>query len=528
MAKQIRKQTLSLSSFLESVNEEDIREDQDVQRLSGAWDAGMINEIIVTVLTDDYIPPIILGEEELTEGAQLWLIDGLQRTSSLIRYRYGHYRITSTIENSIIEYQKKKLDKNGKVCRDDDGNIIWETTGFDIKGKTYDDLPKELKKKFNDYQIETVIHQDCTMEMISKLIRRYNNHKSMNSAQKAFTYVDKYARKIRNITEHRFFKDCGTYTEKEKINGVRERIVCESIMTMFHLNNWKKQGNKMGAYINHNSAIEEFEILENVLNRMEIILADNYKNIFTSKDSFIWFTLFYRFTKLGLEDSKFATFLQAFIQKLHSTHIEGFDNKSFDDIDANKATKDKKVINEKLAFLETLMLEFLHIEREEEIVLNPEFLDSKILEYTKIFANTDIFKVISLHKEEILTVAIQSLALLDGQELKTTKDAQDFVNRGISEELIENALLYISSLSDWSVEVDNNSPAFIKENIPMLVKLVAYVYEKEDIDENAAIKWFEKFVANYKYETRINEEKFNEMLNDLSKYIVNKEFTKAS
>ena len=243
--RKIRKQTLSLSSYLDKVREEDVRSDQEVQRLSGAWDAGMVNELVATVLTDDYIPPIILGEEQLTDAVQQWIIDGLQRSSSLLRFRYGNCRITSAIENSRIEYQKKKLDASGKICRDEDDNIIWESMQFDIRGKTFDELPAELKKNFDDYQIEMVIHQDCTMDMISKLVRRYNNHKPMNAAQRAFTYLDKYARKIRGITEHRFFKDCGEYTETEKKNGVYERIVAESVMAMFHLDHWQKNGKKI-------------------------------------------------------------------------------------------------------------------------------------------------------------------------------------------------------------------------------------------------------------------------------------------
>ena len=148
--RKIRKQTLSLSSYLDKVREEDVRSDQEVQRLSGAWDAGMVNELVATVLTDDYIPPIILGEEQLTDAVQQWIIDGLQRSSSLLRFRYGNCRITSAIENSRIEYQKKKLDASGKICRDEDDNIIWESMQFDIRGKTFDELPAELKKNFEN------------------------------------------------------------------------------------------------------------------------------------------------------------------------------------------------------------------------------------------------------------------------------------------------------------------------------------------------------------------------------------------
>ena len=51
MAKKIRKKTLSLESYLEEIVEEDISDNQDVQRLF-CWENGMINELIKTVLTN--------------------------------------------------------------------------------------------------------------------------------------------------------------------------------------------------------------------------------------------------------------------------------------------------------------------------------------------------------------------------------------------------------------------------------------------------------------------------------------------
>jgi len=59
----IRKQTYSLEQYLKLMNTETIRTDQECQRLSGQWTPNMVNELIATVLTDNYIPPIILGEE---------------------------------------------------------------------------------------------------------------------------------------------------------------------------------------------------------------------------------------------------------------------------------------------------------------------------------------------------------------------------------------------------------------------------------------------------------------------------------
>lgn len=193
----IRKQTFSLDQYLKLVKAETIRTDQECQRLSGQWNANMVNELIATVLTDNYIPPVILGEETTNGITRQWIIDGLQRSSTLSLFRYGNTRITKDLDEYIVTYQRKILDDNGNPKRDEQGELLWESVEYDIRSKTYDQLPEELRDRFDGYQIETAIHQDCDISEISKLVRKYNNHKAMNQAQKAFTYVDAFAREIR-------------------------------------------------------------------------------------------------------------------------------------------------------------------------------------------------------------------------------------------------------------------------------------------------------------------------------------------
>lgn len=195
----IRKQTYSLDQYLKQLKNETIRTDQDCQRLSGQWNANMVGELIATVLTDNYIPPIILGEEVVSGITKSWIIDGLQRSSSLSLFRYGNIRITKTVEENLITYQRKVLDESGNPKRDGYGEIMWESVECDIRNKTYNQLPEELKDRFDGYQIETVIHQDCDTTKISKLVRKFNNHVGMNTAQKAFTYVDSFAQEMRTV-----------------------------------------------------------------------------------------------------------------------------------------------------------------------------------------------------------------------------------------------------------------------------------------------------------------------------------------
>lgn len=55
-----RKQTYTMYMYLKKIMDKDIRSDADVQRLAGQWDNEMVNELVVTVLTDNYIPPLFL------------------------------------------------------------------------------------------------------------------------------------------------------------------------------------------------------------------------------------------------------------------------------------------------------------------------------------------------------------------------------------------------------------------------------------------------------------------------------------
>lgn len=347
-----RKQTYTLEMYLKKLKDQDIRLDQDVQRLSDQWNNSMMNELLVTVLNDGYIPPIILAQES---NSQMWTVDGLQRSSTFMRFRYGNYKITTSVEEPIITYRAKVRDSENEVMIDGNADIVWENRQFDIRNKTYNKLPEELKKIFDEYQIETVVHEGYSMTEISKFVRRYNFHKSMNASQKMFTYVDRHARKIREILRKRFFVECTGYTKAERKNGTLERILLESVMCMFHLDNWKKSG-QLGEYVNENAAETEFNVLENLIDRLESIVTEQHYSIFNSRDTFIWFTLFHKFMQLDCDEGKFAEFLTYFKEQ-----TDGIDMNEFYGIDKNDSTKDKSVIIKKIDKLENMMCEFLGI-----------------------------------------------------------------------------------------------------------------------------------------------------------------------
>lgn len=455
-----RKQTYTLDMYLEKIKDMDIRSDADVQRLAGQWKSEQVNELIYTVLTQDYIPPIILGEES---NSQLWIIDGLQRSTSLNDFRYGNKKITPAIENPVVTYMAKCKDDSGNILLDENGNIVWEEVEFNIKNKTYDMLPAELKKIFNEYQIETVIHEECSMTRISKLIKRYNNHTSMNAAQKAFTNIGNFAREIRNILDTDFFARMDVFSEKDRVKGNLERVVLETIMCTNHLDAWKSAASNVAKYLNDNADENEFLKLHDNVRVLGRIIADDVKDLFTIKDSFVWLTFFNEFVSLGYEENKFIEFLRAFKGGLRTKEVNG---NLFDVVDQTGSTKDKLVISTKLHILRTLLYEFLGI--------NEKDLESV--------------------------------------------DVLEFIKENVSENTTsEDVELYDDILEDLTLSVDNDTKLLDEHNKPSMLGIVGYACEKEH--DKALDSWFIDFFKRERMYKMNQRENYLHMRGDFDKYV---------
>ena len=442
-----RKQTYTMEMYMKKNRNGDIDNSADTQR-DFVWKAEQVNGLIRTVLLDDYIPPIILTEEE---SSQLHIADGGQRTAALRQFRYGNYKITSAIEDSVIPYKQK--------IKNEDGTYSFEDANCDIKGKTYETLPPELQKIFDEYQLETVIHEHCDSEKTAKYIKIYNQQISMNNNQKAYTYIYNFAGIINKIVENRFFIEYSDFSDNEKNKAVRERAIMESVMCMFHFEKWNKNTKKIAQFLNDNASKDEFDKLLDNIDRLNNVITDTTKILFNSKDCFIWLTLFEKFTQYGLDDAKFGEFLYAFVNELKDKPVDG---KLFYTADEKGSTKDKSVIVDKLHILETLMKEFLHIEE----LVTPE---SFVVEMVDMPVET-VKEELDCYEET-----------LDGLENNTIRDG--------------------SKLLDMA-------------NRLSLLAMVAYSYKNDvDLDD-----WLEDYAANNNMYYPDQRKNYLHMLNDFKQY----------
>ena len=443
-----RKQVYTMEQYTKNVSEGYITNDADTQR-NPAWKP-IVDGLAVTILTDEYISPIILAEEE---SGQIHIVDGGSRTAAFKMIRFGNHKIKSSVENPIIPYKKLVKDENGKTK--------FEDAEFDIRNKTFEQFPKELQKKFDEYQIDTVIHENCDKEKIAMYMVRYNTRKNFTANQKQFLYVPKFAEQIRNITSRPFFINNCDIKGSDIEGGILERIAYESVMITNFIDKWNKTGNKNPLYINENATVDQFEKLNNNIARLENIVTDNTKLLFNARDSFIWFALFDKFTQTGFDDVEFGRFLNAFVNGLRDKEVDG---KQFDRVDDTGSTKDKSNIVAKLHILETLMREFLHIEETENVT--PESFVAEMVDMP-----------VETVKEELNCYE----ETLDGLENNTIRDGSKLLD-------VANRL--------------------------SLLAMVAYSYKNDvDLDD-----WLEEYAANNNTYFMDQRKNYSHMINDFRQY----------
>lgn len=446
----------SMYSLLQDKKNGDVNCSYILQREPFQWTTEEANRYFCRILSNLPIPEIILCEQKKKGLTISHLIDGLQRLLYAEAFKENRIKIGSAgAERHLIQYRDYVLDDNGNRVLDEDGLPEYEMKIFDVIGKYYKDLPDELKKRFNNFNINVTKFFDCTDEQIADHIRDYNNHASMNKEQGGFLNVSaQTAGYIKNISQkNTFFKNCGKFTDNNVIKGKLERVVAESIMLMFFRDSWKARLDTIYKYVDENATEQQFLKLNSHFNRLELALGDDnkdLKSLLTPTTMPMWIAVFDKFTTYNIEDSRFIDFLRAYNTELKDKEVDGVSMADFKD----QQTKKKATITGKIDLLIKLMNEFLHIGTRE--VNNTELENNNTKESAE--ENTE---------ESVLSFV------------------QENVNPNVTDEDIN---LYTDMVEDC-VKIDD--PVY-KECGMALVALMAYACQN-DKDQD-----FEKWIENYR------------------------------
>lgn len=438
---------ISIASIIKKIDRHTIRFDHPLQRESDQWSPSMKGNLVSDILQGNKLHPLIFAEQIINGVPIIWDLDGKQRCTNAYSYSKNGYKVSKNIRRWMIKYQTTEKDENGNDILDENGFPIAVNAEFDIRGKKFSDLPEELRDRFLDYSFNYDQYLNCSEEDIGYHIERYNDGKPMTKPQKGITKIGtEFAEMVKSISNMPFFKNIGGYKVSEFKNGMIDRVVIESVMAANYFDNWKKEIEKQCEYLKENATTETFDNFEDMVERLEKAVTDDVSDMFDSKDSFLYFSLFAKFVDTGLDDEKFIEFMTEFSRSLHNKNINGV---TYDDLCVNPktgktfSTKDRYIVTPKMERLELLMNEFLHINKE------------------------------------------------DLAEVNTLDFVKENVNPETTEEDVE---LYSSILDDFTVEVDNNTKLLDEHNRPSLVALVGYACENDTDDQLK--EWIMEFFAS--------------------------------
>lgn len=454
----------SIASIIKKMNNRTLRYDHPLQRESDQHSTKMKSNLMSDILQGNPIPALVFAEQVINGISITWNLDGKQRSTNVKDFTEDKFKISKTVRRGIIKYQAIIKDENGDIVPDENGFPQAEWREFDIRNKRFSQLPSELQEKFMDYCFDVTLYMNCSDEDIAYHIERYNDGKQMVSSQKGIIKLgEDYARMIKGISAMPFFKENGfNYTQSK--NGTIDRVCIESIMATEFLDDWKKTPEQIAEFLKQNAKEEHFDNLEDTVERLEKVVTSDIAEMFDANDTFIYFSVFARFKKLGLDDGKFVEFMTEYAQSLHNmmkeTEIDSETGKK-------KSTKDKVVVVDKIDMVENLMNEFLHINKE-------DLDDINVLDFVKENVNPDV----------------------------TDEDVE----------------FYSEMLDDITLEVDNDTKLLDEHNRPSLIALVGYACENE-IDDKL-VEWIKSFFVNNSMYLLNQRENFTYMKNSLQRMAV--------
>lgn len=478
------------------------------QRKPGQWSKKDRDNFILSVLLNEDFDPLKICEQVKPDGVILWLIDGLQRATIIEEYRANMFELGKNLDYSEITYQEAKRDENGNIVKNEYGETLYENVACNLVGKYYRDLPPQLQENFDNCPVNVVKHLNCTDKELGRHIDRYNRGMRMNVSQRAITYMYNIARDIKRLSSHDFFFDCANYSDTKDKKGVIDKIVAEAIMGINFLDNWNKKVDSLGQFLNENATKEMFDSFCEELSRIYEIVTPEIGKLFTEKDAMIWFILFHNFLQYGVDDSEFGRFL-SHIDELKTKKVkvencykqkdsdEKTDFISFEELDAHRSTKDKRIIVDKIHILTALMEEFLGIQ----------------LPKTEEKCNI----------EPIIEEEEENNQEMNSNQSTTEDSVLDFIRENVNEDLTEEDLDEYYELIDYCKDhlsgFNKESKLLDWQNETALVAIIAYSQIHEiDID-----KWIVDF-SNREHTYADNaKENYTYMLNSLLEFTMREE-----
>lgn len=159
---------------------------------SAVWGKKQKQLLIDTILRDLDIPKLYL--RTLNDGPyECEVVDGQQRLRAIWEYRKGEYTLAKDAD---------------------------PVEGVEIAGLSYEKLSEDLKDKFDSYNLDIVVLENCTQDEVEEMFVRLQNGSTLRAAEKRNAFPGEMKNFIRKIALHSIFEHCGFENKRFQFDHV--------------------------------------------------------------------------------------------------------------------------------------------------------------------------------------------------------------------------------------------------------------------------------------------------------------------
>lgn len=513
---------LPLSTYIEDMNNGEIRLDHPLQRYALQWDKARKGNFVRRVIQGGEFLPLLICTQFDENGCEIeWLIDGKQRLTTLKEFVEGAFAIHPKTIDYLVTYDgilyARKSMRNGRFglkknrsgelipVLDENGNRQRIRQTIDIRGLKFGDLPPELQTKVKKYMIPAQIKHNCTDDDIKLEIIDYNSGSPMNAAQIGnSTLGGAMATVIKELSEHRFVLDKCGFTENNRIKGVTERSVGEALgLVSFGTDGWIKEYKGLCSKMADCITNDHIEWFENLLDKLDeaTIASEEIEKHMVNKEFFITIANFDYFLGKNYKLECYGDFLQAFVSDIKyrkvikTGELDDDGNEILDSYVSvyEKSTKNKSVVESRLSQMNEMLDDYLTENCDGMIEDECEDSDADVSDGCE-FSLGDVPEELQDFAQKFANdeLAVQSLILTTNSpynnfEPQTLRNQVEWYRASGNKQMLDDCLFYKSFVTDNGVGEDD-------KNLPHYIYAVKYACDGTD-DVNVD-DWLTEFIKH--------------------------------
>ncbi len=177
-----------------------INTNPDFQR-PAVWGASQ-KQLLVDTILRDYDVPKLYWRKTGSKPDTYDVLDGQQRLRALWDFFDGKF----------------------KLAKDADA-----IDGEAIAGCGYQDLPDELRSRFDVYVLDVVVLEDTDEDEVREMFLRLQNGTSLKAQEKRNAYPGKMRDFVRELVQHHFYANVGFANSRFAFDHVAAQMVCLEI-----------------------------------------------------------------------------------------------------------------------------------------------------------------------------------------------------------------------------------------------------------------------------------------------------------